>query len=47
MRFSKKQLVGIAAVAATVSYILCRWRGSSTDGADQEFATEQQSPAAD
>ena len=47
MRFSKKQLVGITALAATVAYSLRRWRSSSTDGTDLEFATEQESPAAD
>jgi hypothetical protein len=46
MSFIKKAFVGITAVAA-IAYSLRRWRSSSTDVADQEFATEQQSPAAD
>ena len=47
MRFSKKQIVGITAVAATLAYSLRRLRSSSTDEAVEEFAPEQQSPAAD
>ena len=46
MSFNKKALVGITAVAS-IAYGLRRWRNNSTEVADQAFATEQQSPAAE
>lgn len=47
MAINKKQLVGITAVVLTAAYSLRRWRSSSPEFDDNEFDTEQVSPAAD
>jgi len=43
MRFSKKQIAGITAVALVV-YSLRRWRSNSTNIDDSEFGPDQTSP---
>jgi len=47
MSISKKQIVGILAVALTVVYSIRRWRSGSPNTDDLEFDTEQPSPTAD
>jgi len=47
MTINKKQLVGITAVVLTVAYSLRRWRSDPPELNDNEFDTEQASPAAD
>ena len=47
MRFNRKQIAGITAVALTVVYSLRRWRDDSATIDDSEFETEQTAPTAD
>jgi len=47
MRFTKKQMAGITAVALTVVYSLRRWRNDSPNIDDSEFEPEQTTPTAD
>jgi hypothetical protein len=44
---NRKQIAGIAAVAAATAYGLTRWRGGSSDAGARAPVTEQQSPADD
>ena len=47
MRFNRKQIAGITAVALTVVYSLRRWRDDSATVDDSEFDPEQTAPIAD